>query len=271
MTEATEELEVALLLEALFQRHGFDFRAYDRPGVKRKLQHLMRERGLPTVSLLQNAVLHEDGAACHVLRRLSVQPIPLFDDPEQARLLRIAVTCLHASPVPRVWLPDCAGAEGAWSLAILLAEERLHRRTEIFATVATEEMLAEAQDATIPVERIQEYQESYLKSGGLGRLSDYFDIRGKRATLIASLRERITWSQYNLVTDASPNEFQMIVCQRALPDFGPALRQRVLQLFHGSLSLFGVLGIDRPFDATTPLAASYQPLFPSAPWYKRVA
>lgn len=271
MKEATEELEVALLLEALFQRHGFDFRAYDRPAVKRKLQHLMRERGLPTVSLLQNAVLHENGVAHQLLHRLSVQPTPLFDDPEQARLLRIAVTCLHASPVPRVWLPDCAGAEEAWSLAILLAEERLHRRTEIFATVATEQLLAEAQDATIPVERIHAYQENYLKAGGIGNLTDYFDIRGKRASLMAPLKERITWSQYNLVTDASPNEFQMIVCQRALPDFGPALRQRVLHLLHGSLSLFGVLGIDRPFDAAAPLASAYQPLFPSAPWYKRIA
>ena len=58
-----------------------------------------------------------------------------------------------------------------------------------------------------------------------------------------ALQNRITWAQYNMVTDASFNEFQMIVCQRALPDFGPLLRQRVLRLFHDSLSLFGVLGL----------------------------
>jgi hypothetical protein len=37
------------------------------------------------------------------------------------------------------------------------------------------------------------------------------------------------------VTDASFNEFQLI-CRRALADFGPMLRQRVLRLFHDSLS-----------------------------------
>jgi chemotaxis protein methyltransferase CheR len=244
---------------------------HDRTAVRRKLHGLMQEQGLATVSLLQNAMLHRPGVAALLLRRLAVQPMLLFDDPEAARQLRIALACLHASPVPRVWIPDCAGAEGAWSLAILLAEERLHMRTEIFATVATEDLLREAQEATIPVDRLDEYQENYMKSGGQGNLADYFDLRGKRAILIPALRNRITWSQYNLVTDASPNEFQMILCRRALPDFAPLLRQRVLRLFHESLSLFGVLGIDRPLDGGDPLAAHYQPLFPSGAWYKRVS
>jgi chemotaxis protein methyltransferase CheR len=267
---ATEDLEVELLLEALNQRCGYDFRAFDRPAVRRKLHGVMAARGLATVSLLQNAVLHHAGVADQVLRALSVQPMPLFDDPEQARLKRIALACLHACAVPRVWLPDCAGAETAWSLAILLAEEQLHARTEIFATVATEALLREAQEATIPLDRLDEYQENYLKSGGHANLAGYFDIKGRHATLVPELRARITWSQYNLVTDASPNEFQMIICRRVLPELGPMLRQRVLRLFHDSLGMFGVIGLDRPFDAGDPLADLYQQIIPSAPWYKRI-
>ncbi|TFW19886.1 chemotaxis protein [Massilia arenosa] len=266
----TEELELELLLEALRQRFGYDYRAYDRMTVRRKVHAVQQERGLATVSLLQNAVLHEAGVADQLLRALAVQPMLLFDDPEQARLTRIALACLHASPVPRVWMPDCAGAEAAWSLAILLAEEQLHARTEIFATVATEELLREALEASIPLERMAEYQENYLKSGGRSNLAGYFDIKGKRATLVETLRARITWSQYNIVTDASPNEFQMIIARRMLPDLGPVLRQRVLRLFHESLCLFGVINLDRPFDGTDPLASQYQQLIPSVPWYKRI-
>jgi chemotaxis protein methyltransferase CheR len=85
------------------------------------------------------------------------------------------------------------------------------------------------------------------------------------------LRNRITWAQYNLVTDASFNEFQLIVCSRALADFGPVLRQRTLKLFHDSLSLFGVLGLDREMDDSDALRANYQSVFPHQPWYKRIA
>lgn len=269
---ATEELEIELLLEALFQRFGYDFRAYDRPTLRRKLHQQMQGRGLTTVSSLQDRVLHEPGAGPALLRALSVQPAALFDDPERARQARIVLaSCLRASAVPKVWLAECAGAEEAWSLAILLAEEQLHLRTEIYATVANEEMVAAAQLASIPAERLAEYQENYLRSGGTAPLSDYFDVADGRAVLIASLRERITWAQYNVVTDASFNEFQMIACQRALPDFGPLLRQRVLRLFHDSLSLFGVLGLDRQMSDGDPLAASYQAVFSNQPWYKRVA
>lgn len=268
---ATEDLEIDLLLEAVYQRYGVDFRGYERTLVRERLRELMRERDVATVSALQEAVLHTPGAQSALVRALSVRPAPLFDDPEQARLLRIATATLRSSPVPKVWLAECAGPESAWALAILLAEEQVHERTEIYATMSCEEALADAANASIPVERLDEYQENYLKSGGTANLAGYFDIQGKRAVLVERLRRRITWSQYSLVTDASPNEFQLIICRRALADFGPVLRQRVLKLFHDSLALFGVIGIDRPFTQGEPLAACYQPLFPSKAWYKRVS
>lgn len=269
---ATEELEIELLLEAVFQRYGFDFRAYDRQAIRRRLYGLMRERGLPTVSSLQDRVLHEPGASSALLRALSVQPASLFDDPEQASQLRIVLaSCLRASAVPKIWLAECGGAEEAWSLAIMLAEEQLHMRTEIYATAANEQVLAEALNASIPLDRMEQCKENYRASGGTGDLDNYFEIERNGAVLAPHLRSRINWAQYNLVTDASFNEFQLIVCRRALPDFGPVLRRRVLRLFHDSLSRFGVLGIDRELDEGDAFGANYQAVFPHQGWYKRVA
>jgi len=269
---ATEELETDLLLEALYQRFGFDFRAYERTALKRKLHALMRTRELATVSQLQDRMLHDPDAGAALLRALSVQPAVLFDDPQQARQLRSVLgSTLRASAMPRVWLAECAGVEEAWMLAILLADEQLHARTEIFATVANEEMLAGVADASIPMDCMEEYQENYLKSGGSANLADFFEVRGKRAVLQPQLRARITWAQYNLVTDASFNEFQLILCRRALADFGPLLRQRTLKLFHDSLCLFGVLGLDRQMDDSDSLRGAYQSVFPHHPWYKRIA
>jgi chemotaxis protein methyltransferase CheR len=269
---ATEELETDLLLEALFQRFGFDFRAYERTAFKRKLHLLMQGLSLATISQLQDRVLHDRQTRAALLRALSVPPAYLFDDPQQARQLRTVLSsCLRASALPRVWLAECAGFEEAWSLAILLADEQLHARTEIFATVANDEVLAEVVDASIAMECMAEYQENYLKSGGKANLADHFDIHGKRAVLRPHLRNRITWAQYNLVTDASFNEFQLILCRRALADFGPVLRQQTLKLFHDSLSLFGVLGLDRELDDSDALRASYVAVFAHQPWYKRIA
>jgi len=271
---SVEELELELLLEALFQCHGYDFRGYERAVVERKVQAVRGQLELSTISALQSRVLHDAGACQVLLRALYVAPAQMFDNALEASMLRMSLgVCLHGAALPRVWLADCAGAQQAWTLAILLAQEQLIQRTEIYATVATDDLLAEAQDSSLPMDRLGELQANYVRSGGVGKLIDYFEVSGDglRAVLRPELRARITWAQYNLVTDASFNEFQMILGQRALPDFGPVLRRRVLQLFDDSLAPFGMLALDRPLDEHEPLARHYKPLLPHQPWYKRMA
>jgi len=268
---AVEELETELLLEALFQRFGHDFRAYDRAALRRKLAHAMAERGVTTVSGLQEKVLHDGDSACAVLRALSVVPGVLFEDVEHAVHLRgLLAPSLRAWPLPRVWVAECAGVGEAWTLAILLAEEGILERMDIHATLANEELVTAMQDASLALDELEAAQARYAASGGTGALASWFDIEDGRARLQAPLRRRITWSQYSLVTDASFNEFQAILCCNALADFGPVLRQRVLRLFHDSLARFGVLCLDRPLSVTDAYAGTYQAVEGDRCWYKRV-
>jgi len=269
-----EELELELLLEALFQCHGYDYRGYERDLVRRKVRRLMAELSTASISALQARVLHDPASCDAFLKAMYVEPARMFDDASEIALLRMSLgVCLHGAALPRVWLADCAGAEQAWTLAILLEQEQLGARTEIYATIASDALLTEALQASLPMSHLGELQGNYIKSGGVGRLIDYFEVNaeGTRAVLLPHLRERITWAQYNLVTDASFNEFQMILAARALPDFGAPLRERVLRLFDDSLAQSGMLVLDRPFGDGEPLARQYKQVFPHQPWYKRVA
>jgi chemotaxis protein methyltransferase CheR len=265
-------LEIDLLLEALYGRFGHDFRAYDRPTVQRKLRGLLAARALATVSGLQEQLLHQAGVAQDLLRVLAVEPAGMFDDPAFVRDMRnVLAPGLHASAVPKIWLAECAGASEAWALAIVLAEQQLDTRTEIFATVANEALMQEMRDATVPADAVEGWHDVYLAGGGKGDLAAFFEVDNGRARLRAQLRERITWAHYSLATDASFNEFQAIICSRALPDFGPSLRQRALGVFHDSLARFGVLAIDRQLAPGDAHAASYQAIGAQRHWYKRVA
>ncbi|SFF76351.1 chemotaxis protein methyltransferase CheR [Duganella sp. CF458] len=266
-----EELELELLLEALVRRFGFDFRLHERAPLKQKMLAFMQQCGLATLSQVQDQILHDPATSSALLRALHVPPAALFDNPSEALMLREAAEhSLRGAALPRIWLADCAGAGQAWTLAIILAEMGLLSHAEIHATVASDEMLDEAAAAWLPEADLDQAQENYVAVGGKGRLADYLNLHGGRAVLVPSLRSHITWAQYNLVTDASFNEFNLIACQRAMPDFGPLLRQRVLQLFHESLVPFGTLGLDRELDPGEALARSYEPLSPGQSWYKRV-
>ncbi|MGZ5202040.1 MAG: CheR family methyltransferase [Telluria sp.] len=268
---ATEDLEIELLLEALYQRFGVDLRGYARPALRRKLGELMRAEGLATLSALQERLLHQGGMLSTVLRALAVAPGEPFEPPGLAQQLRgILAPVLATCALPRVWLAECAGVGEAWTLAIVLAEAHLLGRSEIYATVSNEELLSEVRDAALPAQDLPLVQQRYEASGGSGNVADYFEVANDRATLLPQLANRITWANYSLVTDASFNEFQAVLCWRALPDFGPVLRQRVLRLFHDSLARFGLLGLDQPLAPSDALVERYQQLVPGQPWYKRV-
>jgi chemotaxis protein methyltransferase CheR len=57
---AVEELEIELLLEALFQRFGYDFRAYDRTALRASCAGHARAELAPCPAL-QERVLHDAG------------------------------------------------------------------------------------------------------------------------------------------------------------------------------------------------------------------
>jgi chemotaxis protein methyltransferase CheR len=85
---AVEELETELLLEALFQRFGHDFRAWDRVALRERLARALRAHEVGTLSGLQERVLHDAAAASKLLRALAPQAVGLFDNPGHAARLR---------------------------------------------------------------------------------------------------------------------------------------------------------------------------------------
>jgi chemotaxis protein methyltransferase CheR len=268
-----EDLEIDLLLEGVFRYFGHDFRGYQREAVRKRLLALMQNRKLRTVSALQEQVLHDPAAGAALLRALSLRPGALFDDPVYFRLLRqTMVPWLRSFPSPRIWLAECATAEEVYGMAILLSEEKLLDRTQIFATAENEALLEEASEGGFACERFESYERNYRESGGRADLGAYCAREGERAVFSEQLRSNIVWAQYSLATDASFNEFQTIICRRAMPDFGAYLKRRTLQLFYESMPVFGILSVDQGDGLdTAPFVSRYKPISSELGVYRRVA
>jgi chemotaxis protein methyltransferase CheR len=269
---ALEELEIDLLLEGVFRRFGYDFRGYRRAPLRARLLALMQHAGVRTISALQDRVMHDRAATNDLLRALSMRRTALFDDAEYFRALRtVVVPLLRSCPSPRIWIAECLSAEEVCSLSILLAEEQLYDKTQIFATAANDMLLDEAKQGVFALDLLPLYAENYRKSGGGANLDDYVGRAGTQGVFSADIRSNVTWAQYNLATDASFNEFQLIVCRRALSDFGGSLQHRALQLFYDSMPLFGILSMDEnPALATPPFVICYKTLSEEHGLYRRV-
>ncbi|WP_292936378.1 CheR family methyltransferase [Noviherbaspirillum sp.] len=269
--ESIEDLETDLLLEGVFRRFGHDFRGYRRAALQRKLHVLMQRLGVQTVSALQERVMHEEGAADSLLRELSARSAGLLDDPGYLHALRAAlVPLLRSCASPRIWIAECLSAEDACALSVLLADEDLLEKTQIFATAENESLLQEASSGRFAINHLEEYAESYRKSGGKSDLRGYCREEDGQAVFSDTLRSNITWAQYSLATNASFNEFQLIICRQALADFGTMLRRRALQLFYDSMPLFGILSVDADggLDAAH-LTSRYKAIAPEQGLYRR--
>ena len=271
--EEIEELEIDLLLEAILQRSGLDFRGYLREPLRHKLRAFMQASAFATVSAVQERILHDTDAMRCLLRMLGKRPGTLFSDPKHFIALRESLgSWLRSRPSPRIWIAECVNAEDVFGIAILLKEEEVFDRTQIFATCANEDLLFEASQGKIPASQLDDYERNYRTGGGRRPLREYLGEQDGQPAFLAELGGNVVWAQYNLTTDASFNEFEMIVCRDTLGEFGSALKRRSLQLFHESLARFGILsvdGLDNP--ESEPSIAGYTSIQREAGLFRRIA
>jgi chemotaxis protein methyltransferase CheR len=208
----------------------------------------------------------------HLLLDLSINVTSMFRDPSFFLAFRQKVVpLLRTYPFVRVWNAGCSTGEETWSLAILLQEEGLLDRCRIYATDINESVLAQAKGGLFPLEKMQEYTEAYLASGGTRAFSEYYVAAYDAAQFDRSLTDNVVFAQHNLVSDRSFNEFHVIVCRNVMIYFDTTLQNRVHDLFYESLARFGILGLGRKEAITfTPHADDYEPLDVDERIYRRV-
>lgn len=236
------DVEIELLLEVIFRRYGYDFRDYSKAHVKRRILSRMRSAKLESISMMQHKVLHDRDFAALLLKDLSINVTEMFRDPQFYRAVREQVIpILRTWSYIKLWHAGCSTGEEVYSMAILLKEEGLYDRAQIYATDFNQHVLDHAKEGIYPAELMKKYARNYQDSGAKGSFSDYYHAQYDSAIIDASLKKNIVWANHNLVTDSSFAETQMVVCRNVLIYFNKDLQNRVIGLFHGSLSNGGVL------------------------------
>lgn len=244
MGDRTEELELRLLLEAIFQQYHYDFRSYSQASLKRRLRQARERFQCASFSQLQHLVLHDATIMTEMLGFLTVQVSEMFRDPHYFQAIREKVIPhLRTYPSLKVWVAGCAEGEELYSLAILFREEGLEDRTLFYATDINGAALKRAEAGRYSVDRIPLFTENHRKSGGKSSLSDYYTAAYGSAVFDKSLRSRAVFSDHSLASDAVFAEVQLISCRNVLIYFRQDLQDRAIGLFKDSLSRKGFLGL----------------------------
>jgi chemotaxis protein methyltransferase CheR len=264
------DLELHLLLEAVYRVSGYDFREYAPATLKRRVSERVRAEGLGTISGLLERVLHEPPAMQRFLDALTSNVGSPFREPQFFVGFRDRVLPrLRTFPHVKIWV--IGSGEDAYALAILLREAEFYHRTRIYATDAGDASIERAKTGAFPVELLDEYAERYAQAGGAKRFSDYVDVLGTQAAFKPGLRQQIVFAQHNLACDSSFNEFHLIVARNVVMHFNRTLAYRAHQVVYESLVRLGFLGLaSKETLRYTPHQRAYEEIPETERFYRRL-
>ncbi|MBN2685339.1 MAG: protein-glutamate O-methyltransferase CheR [Pontiellaceae bacterium] len=234
--------DIDRLLNTIKAVYGHDFTEYAQASLKRRILRFMQHHEFQDANQVIAALTTDPALLHRFVYDLSVVVTEMFRDPWVYQTLRIKVIpWLKTFPFIRIWHAGCATGEEVYAMAVLLQEEDLTQRTQIYATDLNDEALKKAREGIYSLSRIKEFTRNYHKSGGKESFSDYYHAKYDAAIMAPELRHNITFANHNLATDTVFGEMQLILCRNVLIYFTRPLQNRVLHLFSESLCSGGIL------------------------------
>lgn len=237
-----ENLECDLLLDALLNRYGYDFHNYAKASVKRRIVQFLDNSDQSKISEIIPKILYDERYAKSLIQNFSVSVTEMFRDPQIYKTLREQVIpILKTYPFIKIWHAGCSTGEEVYSLAILLKEEGLYDKCQIYATDFNEQALVKAREGIYKLDGIQKNTNNYNNGGGKNSFSEYYHASYESAIMDRTLKKNLTFANHNLVTDSTFGEMHLILCRNVLIYFDKILQSRVLNLFNESLVRNGFL------------------------------
>ena len=237
-----EDIEIQCLISAITTKYDYDFSEYSPAHTKRRIKHFLSVANVDNVAELLHAVLEDKGLFDQFLLNLSINVTEMFRDPAFYRAVRTkAIPLLKTYPIVKIWHAGCSTGEEVYSMAILLQEENLYRKAQIYATDFNQMVLKKAKEGIFSIEDIKNYTRNYTKAGGCKSFSDYYTAKYNSVIMDKSLKEKVVFSDHNLTLDSSFGEMNMIICRNVMIYFNKNLQNKVLALFYESLCKGGIL------------------------------
>jgi two-component system CheB/CheR fusion protein len=234
------------LLEYLRQARGFDFTAYKRASLMRRVLKRMQAISVDSFDeYLDHLQVHPDEFNV-LFNTILINVTGFFRDPEVWDVLRTTILpplleSLGPGGTVRAWSAGTASGQEAYSLAILLAElmgiDAFRERVKIYATDADDQALVEARHAIYHEKQVADVPPDYL--------ARYFERNGAGYAFSRDLRRSVIFGRHDLIQDAPISRVDLLLCRNTLMYFNADAQARIMARFFFSLNPGGHLVLGR--------------------------
>lgn len=239
--EAITIEELYELIDLIKKVYGFDFSDYSKASFKRRLLRVLQLKKLQ-LDDLKHLLVNDPIFFQQFLEEITVNVTEMFRDPAFYKALNNQVIpYLSSHQHTKIWCAGCSSGEEVYSLAILLKEAGLKKKSVIYGTDINTEVLKEARKGTYSLRKVKSYTENYHLTGLSGSITDHFTISHDTVSIHNELKQDTVFLVHNLISDNVFNEFQLISCRNVFIYFEVKLQERILDLFYKSLAPLGFL------------------------------
>jgi len=239
-----ENSEMGILLAAVQEMKGIDFRNYAQPSLQRRIIRFCEISRLADINELVHKIRFEAGFADNFVNELTVNVSEMFRDPSFWKVLRdIVLPELSKRAIINIWHVGCSMGEEVFSMAIMLKEEGLLNKTRIVASDINQIAIDIAQSGIAQLKNQELNNRNYITFGGKGKLSEYYKTSENKVLYDKELIKRVEFRKHDLTTDSNFGVFDLIICRNVFIYFNFDLQEKVLGLFNQSLMKDSFLGI----------------------------
>jgi chemotaxis protein methyltransferase CheR len=233
--------DVIDIIDLVKRVHGFDFSDYTKASLKRRITRILLMKKLGIYDL-KHTLVNSSHFFQEFLEEITVNVTEMFRDPSFYKALNSQVLPhLSTHQHIKIWSAGCSSGEEAYSLAILMQEAGLKKKSFIYGTDINTDMLKKARKGIYSFRNIKSYSENYQLTGLSGSFANHFTTMYDAAAIHSELKLNTLFSVHNLISDTVFNEFQLISCRNVFIYFETQLQEKILGLFYDSLCPQGFL------------------------------
>jgi chemotaxis protein methyltransferase CheR len=261
--EATDHPQLRVIMEFIRARTGLVFPPSRQEDAEACVRKAMEGANIDDSQRFVQLLDADESIFDELIASLTVSETYFFREPQQFEFIRLQILpelqrARQSGGGLRFWSAGCASGEEAYSLAILLEQERLAQRATILATDISGPVLTMARRAS--------YNSWSFRGNSVDAMAQYFHRRNGHFLLRDSFRHQVAFRSLNLAVDNYPSlatgtlNIDVILCRNVLIYFDRDTVARIARRLFAALAEGGWL-ITGPSDP---------PLWDHAPFETKV-
>ncbi len=233
---------VGSILDLLASQSKNDFRGYKPTTIQRRIQRRMGLNQINDIADYYRFLSEHADEVAKLSKDMLIGVTSFFRDPEAFEDLRAKVIARlvqekdNAEPL-RAWVAGCATGEEAYSMVMLLMEEKARARKivrfQVFASDIDLDALKDAREGIYPESITADLPEE--------RLARFFIKQDGTYQIDKQVREAVTFAAHNVILDPPFLNMDLISCRNLLIYIEPVMQEKILGLFAFGLKPGGYL------------------------------